>query len=104
MPTLMNARNLALAAGFASTVLAFGASSSAQASEASLFACKGTKANTEDCCHRFNPKPLWFKQSGLNCNTVVQCHRKYCYIKWMFNESNGRFSRAARSKGHNSRR
>ncbi|MFN0190753.1 MAG: hypothetical protein ACKVP5_02075 [Aestuariivirga sp.] len=81
MFNIATSRNLVIAAGLASAAFAFGASAPSQAATKSFFNCQGTKFQTFRCCKEYQPKPIWFKQQALNCEGVVKCVKKYCYVK-----------------------
>lgn len=78
-----------IAAAFVSTVFGF-ASSQANASVTSdLQNCASSSKNkTVSCCQTAvrGGEPLWMRESGRNCQTVVTCSSrsggKRCYVKY----------------------
>jgi hypothetical protein len=85
MFSFATSRNLAIAAGLASVAFAFGSSAPSQAATKSFFSCQGTKFQTYRCCKEYEPKPIWFRQQALNCEGVIKCNKKKCYVKIEWN-------------------
>ncbi|NJM29030.1 MAG: hypothetical protein HC855_01815 [Rhizobiales bacterium] len=83
MFSFATSRNLVIAAGLASAAFAFGAP--AEAAQRSMFNCQGTRLQTFRCCKEYQPKPLWFRQQALNCEGVIRCEKKYCYVRQTWN-------------------
>jgi hypothetical protein len=86
MFTLTKSHHLAIAAAFGSVFLALGASAPSEAANKSLNNCRGTMSQTYRCCKQYEPKPIWFRQQALNCENVIRCVRKRCYVQtWQWN-------------------